>query len=104
MQYHDWLIVELPEKVLKGSTGGDFLQTIEKLSDTNTRIALDMHSTDFVDSSIVSMLLSLEKKLSAKGGGLIILSPRQQAMDLFSVTSVDRIIRIVSSKEELRRE
>jgi anti-anti-sigma factor len=61
-----------------------------------------MKKVVFVDSSIITMLLSVEKMLSEKGGVLVVLYPNKQATDLFSVTSIDKIMKIFTDENELQ--
>jgi anti-anti-sigma factor len=101
-EYNGWVVVELPRKVLKGTDESFFRQQILELTKIHIHIALDMSKTEFVDSSIVALLLSTDKTLTEKKGKLAILAPNNQAIDLFAVTSIDKIIKIVSNDNELR--
>ncbi len=100
-EYCGWVVVELPSKILKDDGACSYQLQIEELTRTHLFLAIDMSKTAFVDSSIIALLLSTEKQLREKGGKIAILSPQQQAADLFSVTSIDKIIKIVSDKSEL---
>ncbi|MBL8028280.1 MAG: STAS domain-containing protein [Fibrobacteres bacterium] len=100
-EVYGWVVVSLPQKVLRGSEESSFKQQILDLVNTHSKVAIDMSCTDFVDSSIVTLLLAAEKGSSTNKGMLAILAPNQQALDLFTVTSIDKIIRIVPDENGL---
>ena len=99
---YGWIIFELPEKVLKCSDETPFYKQILELVKTTRKLALDMQKVVFVDSSIITLVLSVEKMLTEKGGALVVLYPNKQAAELFSVTSIDKITKILANENDLQ--
>ena len=59
-----------------------------------TRIVVDLSSTNFVDSTVLSVLLRARKRLGGGGGDMAIVSDDRRILRLFEVTGLDRKFRV----------
>jgi anti-anti-sigma factor len=100
-EFDNIVIVDLPER--GGKEGQDFrLKT--KLMDViskNKNVGVNMKAASFIDSGIVTALLAAEKAIRQTGKKLTLISPSEQARELFAVTSINRIIAITDNEENL---
>lgn len=63
------------------------------------KLLIDMAGTDFVDSSGCLALLVSQKTVRANSGDLKIARPNRQAMNVFQLTELDKILEIHDSIE-----
>jgi len=76
----------------------DIKKSIEReISRRDKRVLLDFSSVRFVDSSGLSVIITLFKKLRAIGGVLILCGLNHQPFELLKMTQLHRIIKIVDS-------
>jgi anti-sigma B factor antagonist len=68
-------------------------QLVDAIPDTN-RLVLDLHETEFIDSTALNILVRALKRLRHGGGDLIIRSPRANARKVFNITGLDRVLTI----------
>jgi len=73
-------------------------KSIEKsIAKRDKRILLDFSSVKFIDSSGLSVIITIFKKLRAVGGNLILCGLNSQPFELLKTTQLHRIIKIVDS-------
>lgn len=65
----------------------------DAIPETN-RLVLDLHDTEFIDSTALNILVRALKRLRHGGGDLIIRSPRANARKVFNMTGLDRVLTI----------
>jgi anti-anti-sigma regulatory factor len=58
------------------------------------RVAVDLRSVTFIDSTTLAMLLSASRRQQARGGELLVLVGPQTPMTAFEVTGFDRLLAI----------
>jgi len=73
-------------------------KSIEKgITRRDKRVLLDFSSVKFIDSSGLSVIITMFKKLRAVGGVLILCGLNPQPYELLRTTQLHRIIKIVDS-------
>jgi len=73
-------------------------RSIEReISRRDKRVLLDFSSVKFIDSSGLSVIITMFKKLRAIGGVLILCGLNPQPFELLKTTQLHRIIKIVDS-------
>ena len=73
-------------------------KSIEKeISRKDKRVLLDFSTVRFIDSSGLSVIITMFKKLRAIGGTLILCGLNRQPYELLKTTQLHRIIKIVDS-------
>ena len=96
-----FVVLDLPEHMVK--TGQDvylrtkLLDVIEK----QKNVAVNLSKTAFINSGIVTVFLAAEKLVQKYGKRLFLIHPSEQAMELFTVTSVNRIITILDNEKDI---
>jgi hypothetical protein len=58
------------------------------------RVAVDLRSVTFIDSTTLAMLLAASRRQEARGGELLVLVGPQTPMTAFEVTGFDRLLAI----------
>jgi anti-sigma B factor antagonist len=58
-------------------------------------LEVDLASTTFVDSSGLGALISLHKTMTARGGSVQLLRPRQPVLQLLELTRMHRLFEII---------
>ncbi len=68
------------------------------------RIALDLTGTAFVDSSAITMILNLHKRLSSRDGNLSICGVNTQIASVFSIVNLQEAIPVYRDRAQFERE
>ncbi len=58
------------------------------------RLAVDLRSVTFIDSTMLALLLAASRRQNARGGELVVLVGPQTPMTAFKVTGFDRLLAI----------
>lgn len=58
------------------------------------RLAVDLRSVTFIDSTALALLLAASRRQHARGGELLVLVGPQTPMSAFEVTGIDRLLAI----------
>ena len=101
-EFDNLIIVDLPERVLKGGQDIRLKAKLLDVAEKRKNVGVNMKETAYIDSGIVTALLSAEKQISRYGKKLYIINPSSQARELFTITSVNRIIPVIDSEQELQ--
>ena len=63
--------------------------------DTNTAPELEiMVNLDYISSAGLRVILIFHKQMAALGGGLVILNPKEEVMDVFDMTGFSSFLKI----------
>lgn len=73
-------------------------QVKQHISEGNNLLVLNMHGVNFVDSSGLGAIVSVFKAV-APDGKLILASVTGMVRDLFEITRIDQVIKIVESEQ-----
>jgi anti-anti-sigma factor len=77
------------------STVGELYERLAALQREGVQhVALNMSEVTFVDSSGLSLLVSLHKRMESKEGGLIIFSPSAELRRLLQITGLGNYLNI----------
>jgi anti-sigma B factor antagonist len=91
-----------PTGILDSTKSNQFRQEIcELLDDEIDAIIIDFKDVTFMDSSGLGALVMALKNVRSAGAKLFICSVNEQIKMLFELTSMDRVFKIFSSKEDL---
>jgi anti-anti-sigma factor len=60
-------------------------------------VALDLSDTDMIDSSAISLIVSLYKSVLSCGGQCAVVQPSAEVMDIFEVSGLNKIVPIYTS-------
>lgn len=94
------LVVTLPEKRLDARTAGAFKEKmIEFVRSGQTRIALDIHEIEFIDSSGLGAIVSVLKQLGGQGD-LVICGARDTVTSMFKLTRLDKVFQMFPGTSE----
>ena len=75
-------------------------QVIEQLSDGAHRLVIDMSDVTFMDSSGLSALVAILKRIRDHDGELRLVVTRERTMKLFRITSLDSVFLIHGSLQD----
>jgi anti-sigma B factor antagonist len=67
-------------------------------SEPRTRFILDFASVDYLSSSALGMLISLQKKVALKGGHLKLSGIKDSIMEVFRITKLDEVFDIYKNE------
>src|SRR5690554_5511479 len=68
-------------------------------SEPRTRFVLDFTGVNYLSSSALGMLISLQKKIAMKGGQLKLSGIRESIMEVFRITKLDEVFDIYKTHE-----
>lgn len=72
--------------------GQEMFRLVE--SDARRRLLLDFSSVDFLSSSALGKLITLDKKMKAHGGVLKLANIRREIYEVFEITKLNRLFDI----------
>ncbi len=99
--YGAYLIIEIEGRI-DGLTSSTLNKTFEQLSeDGNHKLVVDFSAVSYISSAGLRVFLQAQKKLRPVGGEIILLSMQESAMDVFRVSGLNNLFRIISKLEEL---
>ena len=76
----------------------EFRESVATATDEDTRkVVMDLSEVEFMDSSGLQVLLNLRKELTTRGGELVLACDRAPVLDLFRLTGLDQVCRVVPS-------
>ncbi|MCD7916660.1 MAG: STAS domain-containing protein [Tannerellaceae bacterium] len=76
-------------------TAVDFEREIQKiLASTFMNVVLDVGGLTYVSSAGLRLLLTLQKRLSAKGGTFVVKNVKADIMEIFNITGFSSILTI----------
>lgn len=82
-------------------TAPELKQELLRLVEEGThRIIVDLTDTTFIDSTMLSVLLSTVKRLRPSGGQLGIVCTDRNIRKIFEITLLDRVFPIFESRDE----
>jgi anti-sigma B factor antagonist len=65
-----------------------------------TALVLDLSEVEFIDSTGLSVLLNVLRRLTQRGGSLVIVCTNPTVLRLFEITRLESTFDIVSTREE----
>lgn len=68
-------------------------------SEPRTRFVLDFTGVNYLSSSALGMLISLQKKIAMKGGQLKLSGIRESIMEVFRITKLDEVFDIYKTHD-----
>lgn len=85
---------------------GDFKKWVvdHLIASGKKNIVLDMSNLNYMDSSGLGVIISIQKHCKLNGGSLSIFGLNDQIRKLLELTSLDRILKIRNNLEEALRE
>lgn len=71
----------------------------ENIKDTDTRAVVNLSKVDFMDSSGLSVFITLLKRMRQQGGDLVLEYPQLGVQRLLEMTRLDRLMEIIKCEE-----
>jgi anti-sigma B factor antagonist len=79
---------------LSAAAAPEFDAAVEDALGESDTLVLDFKEVSYLASAGLRVLVSAQKKLSARGGALSLVNVRNEVMDVFEVTGLDEILDI----------
>ncbi|WP_018970511.1 STAS domain-containing protein [Rubritalea marina] len=95
-QTNDTLLISQLDELTASSAGAFKKETKNRITPDIKNIDLDASALNFIDSSGLGALISLQKLTKERGGKLRILSPSNSIVQIIELTHLHRILEIVS--------
>lgn len=93
--------IETSETILDARNAEEFKRTARLLIPGKSRkLLLDIGSLEFVDSAGLGTFLSLMREMRARNGEMVICCPRKSVTVLFQLVRMDKVLKIVDTREE----
>ena len=73
---------------------------LQSLLRGDKKIALNLSHTTFLNSSVVSLFISWQKKVTADGGNIVIMEPPQFIMEILKILCIEKIIPVYASEND----
>ena len=88
-------------KRIDANKSGEFKEKyFEQINDGYRFVALNLSLVDFIDSSGLSAIVSVHKDMSIVKGSMAIFGATPTALNLFTLTGMNRLLKIFSSQAE----
>lgn len=98
----DFLLITVQENRLDASVAPQFKEQVQTFIDEGeNKIILDFSQLKFMDSSSLGMLVGLLKSIGTQGS-LIIMGAQGVVTDLFKLTRMDTIFKMVDTLDEAK--
>jgi anti-anti-sigma factor len=95
---HDkWFIMSVAGKFVVKNLAQIRMAFDEAEKNNESFLAVDLSETTLLDSSALSVLINLNKRVAEKGGKLILLGPNQEISEMFEVVGFNKIIPVYNS-------
>lgn len=99
--YGSFHIIEIEGRI-DGLTSSTLSKTFEKAAeDGNLQIVVDFSAVSYISSAGLRVFLHMQKKLKPVGGEIVLLMVQESAMDVFRVSGLHKLFRIVAGLWEL---
>jgi len=99
--YGNYHIIEIEGRI-DGLTSSALGNTFEKAAEDGLHnLVVDFSSVSYISSAGLRVFLHLQKKLKPVGGEVILMSVQDNALDVFRVSGLDKLFRIISGLREL---
>jgi anti-anti-sigma factor len=96
--WNDWQILHLKGKFVVKSFHA-VRTTIDKIESQDTpRLAIDLTDVSHIDSSALTIILNLQKRLNVKGGQSAIIGPNAEISETFSIVGFSLAVPIYSTR------
>jgi len=96
---HDVTIVKIPVERLDAGNSKEFKKLMEPYIKQNSKIAVDLSSVRFMDSSGLGALLSCLRSVASQAGDLKLFGMNVTVRALFELVRMHRIFEIVGTQE-----
>jgi anti-sigma B factor antagonist len=96
----DVAVVELPMEELDAGNADEFKGAIAAVLESNPKVVLDLKRLRFVDSSGLGAFLSCLRKITAKGGDLMLCGLSKQVRAVFELVRMHRVFDIHATADE----
>lgn len=98
----DDIIIEVVNLVKATKEQADEFKSIllNHIEEGNTKIIVDLHQCDFVDSTFLSTLLISLKAVMKKNGSIKIASPKDEVAEVLEATGMKRVFEVHNSISE----
>lgn len=98
--FGDWGMLAL-EGELDLSTSPDLRSALDALAADHERIAIDLRSVTFMDSTALGVIVATMKRARERGGELALVGPTGSPRKVLSITALDQILPIVDAPGDL---
>ncbi|MBN1130468.1 MAG: STAS domain-containing protein [Chitinispirillaceae bacterium] len=96
--WNDWHILHLKGKFVVKSFN-TVRMVFDKLERLDTpRVAVDLTSVSQIDSSALTIILNLQKRLKARGGQATIIGPNPEISETFSIVGFSLAVPVYSTR------
>ncbi len=94
-----------PAGILNANEGNELRRKINDVVEKGAKtVLIDMKNVDFIDSSGLGALVSAMQDIKKAEKKLFICSINAQVKMLFELTKIERVLNILSDKEEFERQ
>ncbi len=101
---NDGILIVQVNKEINIQTSQDLRKSLQKLvSAEQNRVIVDLKNCDFIDSSGIGGLLSVQNLLKNIDGRLVLCSLQPRAMRVIQLTDLEEILEITSDVEQARQ-
>ncbi|MFP4162343.1 MAG: STAS domain-containing protein [Chitinispirillaceae bacterium] len=101
----EWHIISLEGKfVIKQLMKIRKILTEIEIKECSPKIAFDLSKTSYLDSSAITAMLNLRKRLLPKNGRFVLFGPNEDILDILSIVGFDKLIPVYSSLETFIKE
>lgn len=99
----NYLVIKLSGKI-GGEASIEMYREVKRVLQDHTKenLVLDFSKLDFIDSSGLGSLVAVNSTLLKQGRSLILASVPDNLLDLLKITNLDRILKIVSSINDVK--
>jgi anti-sigma B factor antagonist len=95
--------IALPRQLVVGNRESFKVQVLNEIDAGQRHFAFDLAECSYLDSAGLGTLLVLQKRIKALAGTLTLENPNDDVRELFALTKLDTVFKIVPEKPEKKR-
>ena len=94
-------VLRIAGSVKIGETGREFEQSMERIASERTgALVLDLSDLEYMDSTVVGVLVGALHRLKGEGRELVLVNPRERIASLLRTAKLDSLFEIYGSVSE----
>jgi anti-anti-sigma factor len=99
-RWNDWDVVTAPTQFVVRNLV-NMRQTLEPLMEQpSPKVAFDLGQTRYIDSSAMSLILNVNKRLDAASGKLALFGPNEELQEIFSIVDLRSAVSVFETREK----
>jgi anti-sigma B factor antagonist len=98
------VVLDLKGRLVAGEEAGLFRDAVERVSQTDVKIILNLHAVDYIDSLGLGTMVMLYTRLRKVGGVAKLAQLNRRNLELLLLTKIDTIFEVLRRRDRSRQQ